>query len=66
VKLPKGDRAVVSDDKLVRYCLDQTHPRGKHKARVFAEALGMTLADAMTLRTTLLHAAALCEAALRT
>jgi hypothetical protein len=33
------------------------HPRGKHKARVFQAALGLTLADADWLRERLLQAA---------
>jgi hypothetical protein len=29
----------------VSYALDLTHERGRHKARVFASALGITVAD---------------------
>lgn len=36
MKLPNGDRAVVDIVKLTDYCLSTTHPRGRHKARVFA------------------------------
>ena len=36
--------------KLSRYCLSPDHPRGRHKARVFAAALGFTVADAPELR----------------
>lgn len=38
------------------------HPRGRHKARVFAAALGLTAADASRLRTKLLEVARTGEA----
>jgi len=43
--------------KLSDYCLNEQHPRGRHKARVFASALGFTLDDAQFLRQALLRAA---------
>jgi hypothetical protein len=58
MKLPGGDRAVVELAKLADYCLDETHPRGRHKARVFAARLGLGRADAALLRAELLRAAA--------
>jgi hypothetical protein len=58
MKLPGGDRAVVELAKLTDYCLDETHPRGRHKARVFAARLGLDRADAALLRGELLRAAA--------
>lgn len=42
MKLPNGDRAVVDIAKLRDYCLSADHPRGRHKARVFASATGLT------------------------
>lgn len=42
--------------KLEDYCLDPSHPRGRHKARVFARALGIGRADARWLRDQLLAA----------
>src|SRR6266704_4504532 len=42
--------------KLRDYCLNDGHPRGRHKARVFRSRLGMTAADAETLRQILLQA----------
>ena len=57
MKLPGGDNAIVDIQKLVGYCLDPEHPRGKHKARVFAQALGFTAANADQLRNALLAAA---------
>lgn len=43
--------------KLQEYCLSPTHPRGRHKARVFAAVLGLTTDDAELLRDALLQAA---------
>lgn len=57
MKLPNGDRAVVAIEKLRDYCLDPAHPRGRHKARVFAVALGWSADDAGQLRDLLLLAA---------
>ena len=56
--LPNGDRAILDLRKLVDYCLNSTHSRGRHKARVFREALGMGRAEAAELRALLLYAAA--------
>ena len=57
MKLPNGDRAVIDMVKLTDYCLSATHPRGRHKARVFASKLGVTSAEAGLLRDALLEAA---------
>jgi len=57
MKLPGGDRAIVGVAKLRDYCLNPGHPRGRHKARVFASALGLMAADAEFLREKLLLAA---------
>jgi hypothetical protein len=43
--------------KLRDYCLSDTHPRGRHKARVFRSSLGLSAADAHTLRQVLLDTA---------
>jgi hypothetical protein len=56
--LPNGDRAILDLRKLVDYCLNPAHPRGRHKARVFRDSLGMGQADAAELRAFLLSAAA--------
>jgi hypothetical protein len=37
---------VVELGKLTDCCLDETHPRGRHKARVFSARLGLGRADA--------------------
>jgi hypothetical protein len=57
MKLPGGERAFVDVVKLREYCLSPVHPRGRHKARVFASVLGLTQADAESLRDQLLRAA---------
>jgi len=57
MKLPNADRVVVDLAKLRDYCLSATHPRGRHKARVFQSALGFTASDAELLRSALLDAA---------
>lgn len=57
MKLPNGELAIVDAVKLTEYCLSLDHPRGRHKARVFEAALGITSADADYLRFALLAAA---------
>lgn len=52
--LPHRDRAILDLHKLEGYCLDPTHPRGRHKARVFREALGIGKTHAPWLRNVLL------------
>jgi hypothetical protein len=37
--------AIIDTEKISDYCLNPEHPRGKHKARVFQSALGMTSAN---------------------
>ncbi len=56
MKIPHADRAIVDVVKLREYCLSRHHPRGRHKARVFAAALGFTADDAETLRREFLEA----------
>ena len=53
--IPNADQAVVDIRKLREYCLSATHQRGKHKARVFRAALGLTAVDAEELRHALLE-----------
>ncbi|HEX8919989.1 MAG TPA: hypothetical protein VF766_00840 [Pyrinomonadaceae bacterium] len=57
MKLPNFEQAVVEIAKLRDYSLNPLHNVGKHKARVFQAALGLTLADADWLREKLLEAA---------
>ncbi len=62
MKMPGGDTAIVDQTKLTGYCLNPEHPRGKHKARVFAAVLGFTAENADELRAALLKAAATADA----
>ena len=57
MKLPNADHAVVDIAKLRDYCLSPDHPRGRHKARVFAAVLGVRLRDADWLQERLREAA---------
>jgi hypothetical protein len=62
MKLPNGQAAIVEIEKLRDYCLSPVHPRGRHKARVFLSALGMTDANAEELRASLAGAAVKVDA----
>lgn len=62
MRMPGGNNAIVDREKLTGYCLNPEHPRGKHKARVFATALGFTAENADELRAALLRAAATADA----
>jgi hypothetical protein len=53
--LPNCELATIDLRKLRDYCLDSTHPRGRHKARVFRETLGIDRTDAAWLRDALLQ-----------
>ena len=64
MKIPGGDRAVLGLAKLREYCVNERHSRGRHKARVFASALGLTSKNAEILREALLRAAVDNEATL--
>ena len=61
-KLPNPENAVVEMRKLRGYCLSLEHPRGRHKARIFASALGLTAENSEELRQALLSAAVSEEA----
>src|SRR5205085_616104 len=62
MKLPNAERAVVDIAKLRDYSLNPAHDVGKHKARVFQSALGLTVSDADWLREQLLLATRTGEA----
>jgi hypothetical protein len=53
--IPNAERAVVDIRKLRDYVLNRQHERGKHKARVFASAFGLTVDDAEAFRAYLLE-----------
>jgi hypothetical protein len=63
-RLPNADLAVFNIRKIADYCLSPSHPRGRHKARVFREALNLDRGDADWLRDALLAAAHSTEASL--
>lgn len=62
MRLPHGDEAILDIRKIEDYCLSPAHPRGRHKARVFRDALDLRRSDASWLRNVLLEAARSSEA----
>jgi hypothetical protein len=62
-RLPHGDEAILDIRKIEEYCMSPSHPRGRHKARVFRDALDLQRSDAAWLRDVLLDAALSSEAA---
>ncbi len=58
MKLPNGDKAVVPDDKLYGYLLNEGHETQPGHAVLFRVLLGITPANADRLRSALLDAAA--------
>lgn len=60
--LPHAANAVVDIRKLRDYCLNPNHDEGKHKARLFLAALGLTAQRAEVLQLALLQAARTQEA----
>src|SRR5262249_50622043 len=56
MRLPGAERATIPTDKLVRYALNPDHPLGRHKARVFASALGIRRQDWRYLHDQILSA----------
>lgn len=61
-RLPCGDEAILDIRKIESYCLSPSHPRGRHKAKVFREALDLQRSDAAWLRDVLLETARSGEA----
>jgi hypothetical protein len=61
-RLPNGDQAILDMRKIEDYCLNLSHPRGRHKARVFREVLDLQRSDAPWLRDALLEAARSAQA----
>jgi hypothetical protein len=57
VSIPYAEKAFVDIAKLRDYCLNPVHPVGKHKAKVFVTALGLTSSDATFLQGALLESA---------
>ena len=42
MNLPYANHVIIDNEKIKGYCLNPEHPRGKHKARVFKDSLGLT------------------------
>ena len=61
-RLPHSDEAILDIRKIEDYCLNPSHPRGRHKARVFHEPLHLQRNDGPWLRDVLLEAARSGEA----
>ncbi len=57
MKLPNGELAEISMEKLIGYCLNPEHSRGKNQARVFRSRLGITAENAEVLRSLISQAA---------
>jgi hypothetical protein len=53
--LPNFESAEIDPRKLTHYALDSGHPEGRHKARVFLSALGLTIADCDWLANAVLN-----------
>lgn len=49
MKLPNAEDAIIPLSKLRNYCLNEFHPTGKDKARVFKEVLGFDETNAEEL-----------------
>jgi hypothetical protein len=62
MKLPNPEMTLIDDGKLSSYSLNPHHEEGKHKARVFKSALGITLENIEELKTALLEAVKTYEA----
>ena len=62
--LPLGERAIIDLRKIEDYCLNPSHARGRHKARVFRDALDLRQSDAAWLRDVFLEAARVGDAML--
>jgi hypothetical protein len=56
MKLPNAEKAMVDIRKIREYCLNQSHPIGKHKARLFNSVLGLNQENSDRLREILLNA----------
>lgn len=56
MKLPNAEAAFIDMKKLRDYTLNPNHIRGKHKARLFASILGLTVENDEELKVILLTA----------
>jgi len=63
--LPNIEKATINVKKLADYVLNTSHPEGRHKARVFLSALGVTTADGEWLAKMILAGVRQSEAVLQ-
>ncbi len=63
MRLPNAHRAFIDVEKLRVYALNPAHPEGRHKARVFLAALGISASDAEWLSGQILAGALESDAA---
>jgi hypothetical protein len=57
MKLSNGGQASIDPRKITEYCLSTSHEDGRHKARLFASVLGLTIGHADQLLEALRDAA---------
>lgn len=57
MKLPNGELAEISMEKLIGYCLNPEHSKGRNKAKVFRSRLGITAENAEVLHSLIQQAA---------
>lgn len=50
-EIANGENCIIAEEKIRDYCLSSSHPRGKHKARVFEIVLGIGDRDTEILIT---------------
>jgi hypothetical protein len=62
MRMPNGDKAVITDDKLLGYLLNDAHPTNPGHALLFRALLGISTSNVEVLRQALLRAAATGEA----
>jgi hypothetical protein len=62
--LPNSEQTVLDIRKIEDYCLNSEHPRGRHKARLFRESIGLARNDSAWLRLELLGAVRTADAIL--
>lgn len=55
MKLNSFNHPYIPDDKLLDYCLNPSHPDGKHKARVFKSALNINQTNFELLKTSIIR-----------
>jgi hypothetical protein len=53
--LPNVENVYIDDRKLIDYSLSETHPVGKHKARVFKSALDFSVENFQDLKESILE-----------